>query len=102
MECGTHIIQNKTGQTTASNFIELCFKVKDDYILSTTALIVPDFESVKFILSTTIMIQLNSVIDITSQKVNIRKNSFVFKTTHHCKIKANDSAILGIKCGLPK
>ncbi len=71
-------------------------------ILSTTALIVPDFGSVKFILNTTSMIQLNSAIDLPSQRLNIRKNSFVFKTYQHCKIKANDSAIIGIRCAFPK
>ncbi len=82
MECGTQRMQNTTGETTASKFIELSFIVKDGYILSITALIVPDLGSVKFISSTTSMIQLNSVIDIASQRVNIRKK------THHCKIRA--------------
>ncbi len=82
MECGTQRMQNTTGETTASKFIELSFIVKDGYILSITALIVPDFGSVKFISSTTSMIQLNSVIDIASQRVNIRKK------TYHCKIRA--------------
>ncbi len=44
LECGTHRIQNTTGETIASKFIELSFKVKDDYILSTTTLMVPDFK----------------------------------------------------------
>ncbi len=35
----------------ANMFIELCFRVKDDHILHTTALVVPDFGSVKFLLS---------------------------------------------------
>ncbi len=65
-------------------------------------MIVPDFGSVKFILRTTSKIQLNSVIDITSEKVNIIKYSFVFKTNQHCKIKANDSAIISIKCAFLK
>ncbi len=87
IECGMYRIQNTTGKMNANKFIEICFKVNDDFILSTTALIVPDFGSVKFILSTTSMIQLNS---------------FVFKTNQHCKIKANDSAVIGIKCTFPK
>ncbi len=56
MECGTHKIQNTTGIMNASRFIEICFKVKYDFILSTTVLIVPDSGLVKFILSTTRMI----------------------------------------------
>ncbi len=102
MECGTHKIQNTTGIMNASKCIEICFKVKDDFILSTTALIVPDCGSVKFILSTTSMIQLNSIINISSQKISIRKKSFVFRTNHHCKVKANDSTVFGIKCAFPK
>ncbi len=96
MECGMHKIQNTPGTMNSSKVIEICFKVKDDFILSTTGLIVPDIGSVNFILSTTSMIQLNSVIDISSQKVSIRKHSFVFRTNQHCKIKANDSAVIGI------
>ncbi len=102
MECGMHRIQNTTGEMNASKFIEICFKFKNDFILGTTALIVPDFGPFKFILNTTGMIQFNSVIDITSQNVNIRKNSFAFKTNQHCKIKANDSAIISIKSAFPK
>ncbi len=30
----------------ANKFIEICFRVKDDYILHTTAIVVPDFGSV--------------------------------------------------------
>ncbi len=102
MECGTHKIQNTTGIMNASKVIEICLKVKDDFILSTTTLIVSDFGSVKFILSTTSMIQLNSIIDISSQEINIRKKSFAFRTNQHCKIKANDSTVIGIKCTFPK
>ncbi len=102
MVSGTHKIRNMTGETIANIFIEICFKVKDDYILHTTALIVPDFGSIKFILSTTSMIQLNNVIDAANQKIYIRKKSFVFKTTNPCRIKANDSTTLLIKCALPK
>ncbi len=61
----------------------------------------PGFGSVKFILSTTSITQLKSVINIASQRVNISKKSFIFKRTHYCKIKANDSAIISIKCALP-
>ncbi len=48
----------------ANKFIELCFRVKDDYILHTTALMVPDFGSVKFLLSFSSMNQLNSMVDV--------------------------------------
>ncbi len=51
MQYGRHRIQSTTGETVANKFIELCFRLKDEYILHTTALIVPDFGSVKFILS---------------------------------------------------
>ncbi len=72
MESGMHNIQNTAGTMKASKFTEICFRVKDDFI------------------------------DITTQKVNIRKKSFVFRTNQHCKIKANDSAVIGIKCSFPK
>ncbi len=67
MQCNTQHIRNSSGEFSGNNFIEICFKVKDDFILSTTALIIPDFGSVKFILSTTSIMQLNSVVDLASQ-----------------------------------
>ncbi len=54
-------------------FKELCFRVKDDYILHTTALVIPDFGSVQFLLSISSMRQLNSVIDVNSRQISIRK-----------------------------
>ncbi len=57
----------------ANKFIELCFKVKDDYILYTTALVVSEFGSVKFLLSISSMNQLNSMIDVLSRQISICK-----------------------------
>lgn len=48
------------------------------------------------------MKHLNSVIDITSQKISIRKKSFVFKTSYYCRVKAHASTVIHIKCSLPK
>ncbi len=55
----------------ANKFIELCFRVKDAYILHTTALVVPDFGSITFLLSISTMNQLNSVVDVSSRKISI-------------------------------
>ncbi len=57
----------------ANKFIELCFRVKDDYILYTTALVVSEFGSVKFLLSISSMNQLNSMIDVLSRQISICK-----------------------------
>ncbi len=66
-------IRNTSGEMIANKFIELSFRVKDDYILHTTASVVPDFSSVKFLLSISSMNQLNSVVDLSSRQISIRK-----------------------------
>ncbi len=95
-------IQNTSGEIKANKFIELCFRVKDDYILHTTALEVPDFGSVMFLLSISSMNHLNSVIDVYSRQISIRKKSFVFKSCFYNIVKAHDTMTIGIKCILPK
>ncbi len=95
-------IRNTSGEMVANKFIELCFRVKDDYILHTTALVVPDFSSVKFLLSISSMNQLNNVVDVSLRQISIRKKSFVFKSCFHNRIKAHDTLNIGIKCILPK
>ncbi len=71
MNCPEHRIRNTSGEMKANKFIELCFRVKDDYILHTTALVVPDFSSVQFLLSISSMKQLNKVIDVNSRHITI-------------------------------
>ncbi len=63
---------------------------------------VPDFGSVKFLLSISSMNHLNSVIDVSARQISIRKKSFVFKTSFHNRVKAHDPMTIGIKCSLPK
>ncbi len=86
----------------AHKFIELCFRVKEDKLLHTTALVVPDFSSVMFLLSISSMNQLSSVVDVSSRQISIPKKSFVFKSCFHNRIKAQDTLTIGIKCILPK
>ncbi len=102
LDCPDYTIRNTTGEIKANKFIELCFRVKDDYILHTTALVVPDFGSVKFLLSISSMDHLNGVIDVSSRQISIRKKSFVFKTCFHNRVKALDTITIGIRCTLPK
>ncbi len=102
MNCLEYRIKKTSGKLIANKFIELCFRVKDDYILQTTALVVADFGSVKFLLSISSMKQMNSVIDVYSRQITIRKKPFVFKTCFHSKIKAHNTQILSVKCMLPK
>ncbi len=45
---------------------------------------------------------MNSVIDVSSRQISVRKKSFVFKSSFHCKVRANDSRTISIKCSLPK
>ncbi len=45
MDCPEHIITNTSEELIANKRIEFCFRVKDDYILQKTALVVPDFGS---------------------------------------------------------
>ncbi len=47
MKCPDFRICNTSDEMIVNRFIELCFRLKDDYILHTTVLVVPDFGSVK-------------------------------------------------------
>ncbi len=67
MDCPEHTIRNTTCHVKTNKFIELCLRIKDDYILHITALVVPDFGSVKFLLSISSMDHLNSVIDVSAR-----------------------------------
>jgi hypothetical protein len=100
--CPKHRIVNTNAHIETDKFIEVCFKVKDNYIMQTTALIVPDFGNVKFILSSGSMTQLKSIIDMSDLKISVHKKSFLFKTFTHINIKAHDSITLPVKCSLPK
>ncbi len=102
LDCPDYTIRNNTGEINANKFIELCFRVKDDFILYTTALVVPDFGSVKLLLSIFSMNHLNSVIDVSSRQISIRKKSFVFKTSFHNRVKAHNTMTIAIKCFLSK
>ncbi len=102
LDCPDYTIRNTTGKINANKFIELCFRVKDDFILTTTAFVVPDFGSVKFLLSKLSMNHLNSVIDVSARQISIHKKSFVFKTSFHNTVKVHESITIGIKCSLPK
>ncbi len=48
------------------------------------------------------MIHLNSVIDVSSRKISIRKRSFVLKTSFHNRVKAHETLAIDIKCSLLK
>ncbi len=96
------MIRNTTSEINANKSIELCLRVKDDFILNTTALVIPDFGSVKFLLSISSMNHLNSVIDVSLRQISIRKRLFVFKSSFHNRVKAHDTMTIGIKCSLLK
>jgi hypothetical protein len=100
--CPKHRIFNTNSHIETDRFIEICFKVKKDYIMQTTALLVPDFGNVKFILSSGSMTQLQSILDMSELKISIHKRSFLFRTFSHIKIKAHDSVTLPVRCSLPK
>ncbi len=102
MDCSENTIRNTTGHMKTNKFMELCFRVKDDYILHSTALVVPDFGSVKFLLSISSMDHLNSVIDVSARQISIRKKSFVFKSNFHNWVKAHGTMTIAIKSMLPK
>ncbi len=91
-----HRIRNTRGEMLANQFIELCFRVH------TTALVVPDFGSVKFLLSISSMNQVNSVIDVLSRQISIRKKSFIFKSCFHNRIKGHNTSTIVIKCILSR
>jgi hypothetical protein len=100
--CPKHRIFNTNSHIETDKFIEVCFRIKDHYIMQTTALIVPDFGNVKFILSSGSMTQLKSVIDMSDLKISVHKKSFLFKTFTHINIKPHESILLPVKCSLPK
>ncbi len=89
LDCLDYMIWNTSGEIKATKLIELCFRVKDDYILHTTALVVTDFGSVKFLLNISSMNHLNRMIDVSSRQISIRKKSFVFKSCCHNRVKAH-------------
>ncbi len=62
----------------ADCFIEVCVKINDNLVLYTTALVVPDFGNVKFLLSTKSMSEIQTRIDIASKKIIMKKKSFIF------------------------
>ncbi len=102
LDCPDHTIKNTTCEINVNNFIELCFRVKDDFMLTTTALVVCDFSSVKFLLNISSMKHLNSVIDVSARQISIQKKLFMFKTRFHIRVKAHNTMTIGIKCSLPK
>jgi len=83
-------------------FLEIQFKIKEGYMLRTTALVVPDFGNVDFILSTKTMEKLGSVIDLEEKKIKIRKKSFVFKSCNMIHLKPGSVAIINVKSNIPK
>ncbi len=101
LNCLEYKIQTTSREMFVNKFTELCLRVKDDYILHTSALVVPDFSSVKFLLSISSMNQLKNVVDVSSRQILIRKKSFVFKSCFHNRIKAHDTLTI-IKCILPE
>ncbi len=101
MDCPDYTIRNTTGEINANKFIELCFRVKYDFINTTTALVVPDFGSVKFLHSISSM-KHRCVTDVSARQIAIHKKSFVFKTSFHNRVKSHNTMTIGIKCSLPK
>ncbi len=102
MDCPDYTIRNTTGEINANKFIELYFRVNDDFILTTTALVVPDFGSVKFLFSISSMNHLNSVIGVSARQISICKRLFVFKTSFHNRLKAHNTITICITCSLPQ
>ncbi len=102
LDCPDYTIRNTTSEINANKFIELCFRVNDDFILTATTLVAPDFSSVKFLLSISSMNHLNHVIDVSARQIPFSKKPFVFKTSIHNRVKAHNSMTIGIKCSLPK
>ena len=101
-KCAKQKIFNTSSPIETDRFLEICFKVKGDYIMQTTALLVPDFGNCKFILSSGSMTQLKSVINMSELKITVHKKSFLFRTFTHVKLKAHSSIVLPVKCSLPK
>ncbi len=62
----------------------------------------PDFGNVKFLLSTKSMSELETRIYIASNKIIMKKKSFIFKLTYFLKFKPNESKTIQIKSALPK
>ncbi len=100
LDCLDYTIRNTTSEINPNKVIELCFR--DDFILTKSALVVPNFGSVNFLLSISSMNHLNSVIDVSTRQISIRKRSFVFKTSIHNSVKEHDTMTIGFKCSLPK
>ncbi len=95
-KCCQFTIRNTSTSVVADSFIEVCFKINDNLVLRTTALIVPDFGNVKFLLSTKSMSELQTRIDIASKKIIMKKNSFIFILTYFLKLKPNESKTIQI------
>ena len=69
-KCPPQNIQNTSTKIVTDKFIEICFIIKEHYVMGT---IVPDFGNVIFILSCTSMSQLRSNIDLSLSTISIHK-----------------------------
>lgn len=102
-KCPDYTISNASSTPVkADTFIEFCLKLKEGHYLQSTALVVPDFGNVKLIISNVTMSKMETVIDVASCKLKIRKKSFVFKTTHEIKIKPQEAQVFSVKSTLPR
>ncbi len=87
LNCPEYRIWHTSGEMIANKFIELCFRVKDRYILHNTALVVLYFSSVKFLLSISSMNQVNSVVDVSSRQISIRKSHLCSRAVFTTELK---------------
>ena len=99
--CPPMTITNTTGAHKHDRFIEVCFRLDEDNILFTTALIIPDFGSVKFILSKNSMTQLEGKINLKSDVAKFHKKEFALRTLHQVTLKPNSSRSITVRSKLP-
>ncbi len=102
LDCPDHAIWNTTSEIKANKFIELCFRVNDNYILHTTALVVSDLWFSK-VLAKYIQHKSLEQCDRCVLKTNINLQKVIcVQTCFHNRVKAHDTMTIGIKCTLPK
>ncbi len=100
-KCPKITINNTSGNVFCDSFIEICFRLSSETVLFTTALLIKDFGSVKFLLSTNSMSKLDSILDLKDNVIKFRRKEFALRSLHFVKLQPNESKTITVKSRLP-
>ena len=101
LHCPGMTVNNTTGSRKHDRFLELCFKLPDHQVLFTTALIIPDFGTVKFLLSKNSMSCLEGLMDLRTDTIRFHKKEFALRSNNKIYLKPNSSRTITVRSKLP-